>query len=115
MRGGGVSLRGKEIASEAHYVSFVDKSQLRCVNGKVVRSRGRGDGSKARMYLGGIKPIGFGVSWDPTDGEPMLGVSISIVFCTKCIFGLYYTNVIFLGYCFLFCRTQWVFLSLHGH
>ena len=45
------------------------------VNGKLVRTRGRGDGSRARMYPQGIKPIGYGVSYDPIDGEPMLGVS----------------------------------------
>ncbi|GKB11705.1 hypothetical protein Tco_0845628 [Tanacetum coccineum] len=34
----------------------------RTVNGKVVSSRGRGDGSKSRMYPHGIRPIGFGDS-----------------------------------------------------
>ncbi|GKC48722.1 hypothetical protein Tco_1071467 [Tanacetum coccineum] len=43
------------------------------VNGKIVRSRGIRDGSRASMYPGGIKPIRFGVSWDPVDGEAMLG------------------------------------------
>ncbi|GKA15872.1 hypothetical protein Tco_0695619 [Tanacetum coccineum] len=32
------------------------------------------DGSKSRMYPHGIRPIGFGVSWDPIDGQTMLGV-----------------------------------------
>ncbi|GJR03739.1 phospholipase-like protein [Tanacetum coccineum] len=34
-------------------------NRLRTVNGKIVRSRGIGDGSRASMYPGGIKPIGF--------------------------------------------------------
>ncbi|GJT13992.1 hypothetical protein Tco_0861034 [Tanacetum coccineum] len=34
-------------------------NKLRTVNGKVVSSRGRRDGSKSRMYPGGIRPIGF--------------------------------------------------------
>nr|GEZ73753.1 hypothetical protein [Tanacetum cinerariifolium] len=38
------------------------------VNGKVVRTRGRGDGSRSRMYPNGIIPIGHGVSWDLVDG-----------------------------------------------
>ncbi|GJT89107.1 hypothetical protein Tco_1070824 [Tanacetum coccineum] len=38
-----------------------------------VRSRGIRDGSRASMYPGGIKSIRFGVSWDPVDGEAMLG------------------------------------------
>ncbi|GJR42646.1 putative reverse transcriptase domain-containing protein [Tanacetum coccineum] len=38
--------------------------------------RGKGDGSRSYMYPGGTKPIGFGVSWDLVDREPMLGVSI---------------------------------------
>ncbi|GJT89106.1 phospholipase-like protein [Tanacetum coccineum] len=48
-------------------------NRLRTVNEKIVRSRGIGDGSRASMYPGRIKPIGFGVSWDPVDGEAMLG------------------------------------------
>ncbi|GJW26445.1 hypothetical protein Tco_0040256 [Tanacetum coccineum] len=47
---------------------------FKTINGKTVRSRGRGDGSKSSAYPHGIRPIGFGVSWDPIDGEPMLGV-----------------------------------------
>ncbi|GJZ94394.1 hypothetical protein Tco_0666597 [Tanacetum coccineum] len=47
---------------------------FKIINGKIVRSRGRGDGSKSSAYPHGIKPIGFGVSWDPINGEPMLGV-----------------------------------------
>ncbi|GKD84417.1 hypothetical protein Tco_1355571 [Tanacetum coccineum] len=47
---------------------------FKTINGKIVRSRGRGDGSKSSAYPHGIRPIGFGVSWDPIDGEPMLGV-----------------------------------------
>ncbi|GKC58426.1 hypothetical protein Tco_1086024 [Tanacetum coccineum] len=34
-------------------------NKLRIMNGKVVSSRGRRDGSKSRMYPGGIRPIGF--------------------------------------------------------
>ncbi|PWA38207.1 hypothetical protein CTI12_AA583410 [Artemisia annua] len=44
----------------------------------LVRTRGRGDGSRTRMYPQGIKPIGYGVSYDPIDGEPMLGDVIGI-------------------------------------
>ncbi|GKE76690.1 hypothetical protein Tco_1542810, partial [Tanacetum coccineum] len=47
---------------------------LRTVNGKIVRTRGIADGSRASMYLGGIKPIGFGVSWDPVDGKNVMGI-----------------------------------------
>nr|GFD12972.1 tetratricopeptide-like helical domain, DYW domain protein [Tanacetum cinerariifolium] len=36
-------------------------------------SRGRVDGSKSKMYPGEIRPIEYGVSWDPIDGETMLG------------------------------------------
>ena len=54
----------------------VSNSRLRTINGKIVRWRGKGDGSKAHRYPGGIKPLGYGVSWDPVDGEAMLGVSI---------------------------------------
>ncbi|GKE09280.1 hypothetical protein Tco_1412831 [Tanacetum coccineum] len=43
-------------------------NKLRTVNGKVVSSKRRRDGSKSRMYPNGIRPIGFGVSWDPIDG-----------------------------------------------
>ncbi|GJU33170.1 hypothetical protein Tco_1176759 [Tanacetum coccineum] len=43
------------------------------VNGKAVRQRGRGDGSKSSAYPHGIRPIGYGVSWDPIDGETMVG------------------------------------------
>ncbi|GKC84644.1 hypothetical protein Tco_1140361, partial [Tanacetum coccineum] len=53
-------------------------NKLRTVNGKVVSSRGRGDGSKSRMYPFGIRPIGFGVSWDPIDGQTMLGNSMDL-------------------------------------
>ncbi|GJT78122.1 transposase, MuDR, plant [Tanacetum coccineum] len=52
-------------------------NKLRTINGKVVSSRGRGDGSKSIMYPFGIRPIGFSVSWDPIDGQTMLGVSIT--------------------------------------
>ncbi|GJY67785.1 MAK10-like protein [Tanacetum coccineum] len=53
-------------------------NKLRTVNGKVVSSRGRGDGSKSRMYPFGIRPIGFGVSWVPNDGQTMLGMQNSM-------------------------------------
>ncbi|GKB72324.1 hypothetical protein Tco_0933736, partial [Tanacetum coccineum] len=53
-------------------------NKLRTVNGKVVSSRGRGDGSKSRMYPFGISPIGFGVSWDPIDGQTMLRNSMRL-------------------------------------
>nr|GEX92834.1 hypothetical protein [Tanacetum cinerariifolium] len=41
-------------------------------------SRGRWDGSKSRMYPGGIRPFGFGVSWDPINGQTMLGNSMGL-------------------------------------
>ncbi|GJV57934.1 hypothetical protein Tco_1458939 [Tanacetum coccineum] len=53
-------------------------NKLRTVNGKVVSSRGRGDGSKSRMYPFGIRPIGFGMPWDPIDGQTMLGSSMGL-------------------------------------
>ncbi|GJX34570.1 multidrug resistance-associated protein 5 [Tanacetum coccineum] len=53
-------------------------SGLRTVNGKVVRTRGRGDGSRSRMYPNGIRPIGYGISWDPVNGKTMLGDSMGI-------------------------------------
>lgn len=70
MMGGSVGIPSSEAASSEQGVS---NRRLRTINGKVVRMRGKGDGSKAHMYPGGIKPIGFGLSWDPVDGEPMLG------------------------------------------
>ncbi|GJW07968.1 hypothetical protein Tco_1570391 [Tanacetum coccineum] len=54
------------------------RTGLRTVNGKVVRSKGKGDGSRSRMYPNGIRPIGYGVSWDSVDGETMLGDSMGI-------------------------------------
>ncbi|GKC08232.1 tetratricopeptide-like helical domain, DYW domain protein [Tanacetum coccineum] len=54
------------------------RTWLRTINGKVVRTKGRGDGSRSRMYPNGIRPIGYGVSWDPVDGETMLGDSMGI-------------------------------------
>ncbi|GKE20944.1 hypothetical protein Tco_1432456, partial [Tanacetum coccineum] len=38
-------------------VNEVERTGLRTVNGKVVRTRGRGDGSRSRMYPNGIRPI----------------------------------------------------------
>ncbi|GKG22234.1 hypothetical protein Tco_0387537, partial [Tanacetum coccineum] len=57
----------KERSSNADSESSSSMNKLRTVNGKVVSSRVRGDGSKSRMYPCGIRPIGFGVSWDPID------------------------------------------------
>ncbi|GKC05731.1 hypothetical protein Tco_0997341, partial [Tanacetum coccineum] len=48
------------------------------VNGKAVRQIRRGDGSKSSAYPHGIRPIGYGVSWDPIDGETMVGVRIPV-------------------------------------
>ncbi|GJZ93380.1 hypothetical protein Tco_0665445 [Tanacetum coccineum] len=45
---------------------------------KEVSSKGRGDGSKSRMYPFSIRPIGFGMSWDPIDGQTMLGSSMGL-------------------------------------
>ncbi|GJS67613.1 hypothetical protein Tco_0682177 [Tanacetum coccineum] len=44
----------------------------------VVTSGGRGDRSKSKLYLDGIRPIGYGVSWDPVDEETMLGNSMGL-------------------------------------
>ena len=41
-----------------------------------------GDGSKSSAYPHGIRPIGYGVSWDPVDGETMIGVSDLINYLT---------------------------------
>nr|GFA98218.1 tetratricopeptide-like helical domain, DYW domain protein [Tanacetum cinerariifolium] len=43
-----------------------------------VSSRGRWDGSKSRMYPSGIRPFEFGVSWDPINGQTMLGNSMGL-------------------------------------
>ncbi|GKF69662.1 hypothetical protein Tco_0202719, partial [Tanacetum coccineum] len=79
--GGAIKLReGVCIRSpEKERSSYADTgsssiNKLRTVNGKVVSSKGRGDGSKSKMYPFGISPIGFGVSWDPIDGQTMLRV-----------------------------------------
>nr|GEX06871.1 hypothetical protein [Tanacetum cinerariifolium] len=52
---------------------------FKTINGKTVRSEGGGDGSKYSAYSHRIRPIGFGVSWDPIDREPMLGPMPDIV------------------------------------
>ncbi|GJV92542.1 hypothetical protein Tco_1540355 [Tanacetum coccineum] len=71
---GGVYIRGDSPSKPAS-----NKSRgLRTFNGKVVTSRGRGDGSKSKMYPGGIRSIGYGVSWDLIDGETMLGNSMGL-------------------------------------
>ncbi|GKC84701.1 transposase, MuDR, plant, partial [Tanacetum coccineum] len=83
--GGAIKLReGVWIRSPkkewSSYVDFGSSSmnKLRTINGKVVSSSGKGDGSKSRMYPGDIRPIGFGVSWDPIDGQTMLGMQNSM-------------------------------------
>ncbi|GJW64231.1 hypothetical protein Tco_0116115 [Tanacetum coccineum] len=48
-------------------------NKLRTINEKIVRMRGKGDGSIAYMYPSRRVPIGFGVSWNPVDGKDMLG------------------------------------------
>ncbi|GJT01656.1 hypothetical protein Tco_0822825 [Tanacetum coccineum] len=66
-RGGGVRTRGGGSLGKQRSTNKDDHSgssssnKLRSINGKVVRQRGRGDGSKSRMYLGGIRTIGFGL------------------------------------------------------
>ncbi|GKE27556.1 transposase, MuDR, plant [Tanacetum coccineum] len=83
--GGGIKLREcswirspkKERSSYAHTGSS-SINKIRTTNGKVVSSIGRGDGSKSRMYPFGIRPIGFGVSWDSIDGQTMLGMRNSM-------------------------------------
>ncbi|GJS98761.1 transposase, MuDR, plant [Tanacetum coccineum] len=75
----GVFIRSPEkVGSSYADTGSSSMNGLRTVNGKVVSSRGRGDGSKSRMYPHGIRPIGFGVSWDPIDGQTMLGDSMGI-------------------------------------
>ncbi|GJR86440.1 transposase, MuDR, plant [Tanacetum coccineum] len=93
MRGGGaIKLREgvwirshkKERSSNADVDSISSSmNKLRIINGKVVTSRGRGDGSKSRMYPGGIRTIGFGVSWDSIDGHTMLGCKKQTVIATS--------------------------------
>ncbi|GJU35487.1 multidrug resistance-associated protein 5 [Tanacetum coccineum] len=77
---GGVYIRGRgDGSNEARSATNeAVRTGLRTVNGKVVRTKGRGDGSRSRMYPNGIRPIGYGVSWDPVDGETMLGDSMGI-------------------------------------
>ncbi|GKF58881.1 hypothetical protein Tco_0175667, partial [Tanacetum coccineum] len=72
---GGVYIRGRGDGSNEvrSATNEAVRTGLRTVNGKVVRTRGRGDGSRSKMYPNGIRPIGYGVSWDPVDGETMLG------------------------------------------
>ncbi|GJR52352.1 hypothetical protein Tco_1402873 [Tanacetum coccineum] len=85
-RGGNVSARGGKVSATPSIspcrpppgfeMSIPDtaSSAVRSTGGAiklregVVSSKGRGDGSKSRMYPNGIRPIGFGVSWDPIDG-----------------------------------------------
>ncbi|GJT75721.1 hypothetical protein Tco_1042446 [Tanacetum coccineum] len=73
MRGAGVRIRdsSEDVGSEVG--SSSSNRRLKTINGKIVRMRWKGDGSRAYMYHGGRKPIGFGVSWDPVNGEAMLG------------------------------------------
>ncbi|GJZ31704.1 hypothetical protein Tco_0576751 [Tanacetum coccineum] len=71
---GGVYIRGNSPSKPAS-----NKSRgLRTFNGKVVTSGGRGDRSKSKLYPGGIRSIGYGVSWDLIDGETMLGLPNSM-------------------------------------
>nr|GEU88014.1 harbinger transposase-derived protein [Tanacetum cinerariifolium] len=79
IRRGGASVRGNTVRKTCGSESVTNESssnisnRLRSINRKVVRMRGKGDGSRACMYPGGRKHVGFGVSWDPVDGEAMLG------------------------------------------
>nr|GEU55805.1 tetratricopeptide-like helical domain, DYW domain protein [Tanacetum cinerariifolium] len=90
-RDGIVNGKGLTIISDQHksidnvqdtYMLTSERSSLVCsletCFGKVVRSRGRGDVSKSKMYHDGIRPIRYGVSWDPVDGETMLGNSMGL-------------------------------------
>ncbi|GJZ84690.1 cellulose synthase [Tanacetum coccineum] len=97
-RGGSTSARGGHPYAEVaqplqevwmeklfryHHLTVVGKAEkkLGLRTGKRkndVRTRGIGDGSRSRMYPNGIRPIGYGVSWDPVDGETMLGDSMGI-------------------------------------
>jgi hypothetical protein len=79
----GVRIRGRFAKPRGGSASVGEESAMgrvfKSINGKAVRSRGRSYGSRASMYPGGIKPICFGVSWDPIDGEAMLGVRFSLI------------------------------------
>ncbi|GKA65807.1 hypothetical protein Tco_0765514 [Tanacetum coccineum] len=76
----GVRLRGGSYIKGNSPTKFStnESSGLRTMNGNVVRSMGRGDGSRSRIYPDGIRPIGYGVSWDSINGETMLGDSIGL-------------------------------------
>ncbi|GKC87347.1 transposase, MuDR, plant, partial [Tanacetum coccineum] len=78
VRGGKVSARGGKVSARGGKVSatpstpdsasiVVSSRGVAMQRLRPVSSRGRGDGSKSRMYPHGIRPIGFGVSWDPID------------------------------------------------
>ncbi|GJX99058.1 hypothetical protein Tco_0356077 [Tanacetum coccineum] len=89
IRGGGVRIRGGGSLGKQRSTNKDDHSgssssnKLRTINGKVVRQRGRGDGSKSRMYLGGIRTIGFRVSWILLKERPCLGCRISEIALTQ--------------------------------
>ncbi|GKD60234.1 hypothetical protein Tco_1297743 [Tanacetum coccineum] len=74
MRGVGVRVRGgsEDVGSEVG--SSSSNRRLKTINGKIVRMRGKGDGSRAYMYLGRRKPIGFGNAM----GIPVLAWPIKI-------------------------------------
>ncbi|GJW45561.1 hypothetical protein Tco_0077207 [Tanacetum coccineum] len=79
MKVGGVMIRGLSNHLESTPIgsttSEAGSSGLKTINGKLVRNRGKKDGSRAYMYPGGIKPIGFGVSWDPLDEETITNMA----------------------------------------
>ncbi|GJX12936.1 reverse transcriptase domain-containing protein [Tanacetum coccineum] len=78
LRGGGKKVSTPSSPSVGFKMSTTSASAGVRVTGSVVSSRGRGDGSKSKMYPDGIRPIGYGVSWDLIDGETMLGLQDSM-------------------------------------
>nr|GEU64889.1 hypothetical protein [Tanacetum cinerariifolium] len=69
---GGVGMRGAGVRMTTNGVRIRGGAYIR------VRCRARGDGSRSRMYLDGIRPIGYDVSWDPIDGETILGNNMGL-------------------------------------
>nr|GEW76539.1 transposase, MuDR, MULE transposase domain protein [Tanacetum cinerariifolium] len=71
IRRGGASVRGNTVKKTCGSESVTNEAssnisnRIKSINGKVVRMKRKGDGSRACMYPGGRKPIDFGVSWDP--------------------------------------------------
>nr|GEW89042.1 hypothetical protein [Tanacetum cinerariifolium] len=67
-----MSARGGKISNKGGKTPSVSSRGGK--EGWCIHQGGRGDGSKSKTYPSGIRPIGYGVSWDPVDGETMLGI-----------------------------------------